>query len=220
MVLDTCKYCGGHKLYLHHKGQHLGLYCSDCGKWLMWVGKKDIRAYEVMGLPVLEVQPVIENKKADTNTEAENKQNKPFLQSIGITGLYEEKSSSQAKIEPHIPIPSTPTNQDSIEFSNQNKNTIVGNEIIGNVPPPDSVNSQGDFTFKPIFNTIGNKRENKSRGCPKCSAKAMLIKTKLGNLYMVDGVLAIESNSMADGDEQVEVLKYCPYCGRSFDDIW
>lgn len=38
----SCK-CGSTDLFIEENGQHKGLYCSDCGKWIQWLGKDDLR---------------------------------------------------------------------------------------------------------------------------------------------------------------------------------
>lgn len=48
-----CKYCGNtdaHNFVLRRKGSQTGLYCVNCGKWLKWVGKVELRAIKSLGV--------------------------------------------------------------------------------------------------------------------------------------------------------------------------
>jgi hypothetical protein len=38
-TMQCCKKCGSLTLYQEQKGQHLGLYCKDCGAWIKWVSQ-------------------------------------------------------------------------------------------------------------------------------------------------------------------------------------
>lgn len=42
----SCKKCGSVNLYTENKGNSVGLYCSDCGSWIKWLGKDELRAFE------------------------------------------------------------------------------------------------------------------------------------------------------------------------------
>lgn len=44
--MNCCKKCGSNSLYTETKGNNTGLYCSDCGAWIKWVGKDELRAFE------------------------------------------------------------------------------------------------------------------------------------------------------------------------------
>lgn len=46
MYPKCCKKCGGASLHIEIKGGNTGLYCNDCGKWLCWLSKDDLRAFE------------------------------------------------------------------------------------------------------------------------------------------------------------------------------
>lgn len=38
-----CKKCGSTKVFTDTKGSQTGIYCSDCGKWIKWATKNEIR---------------------------------------------------------------------------------------------------------------------------------------------------------------------------------
>lgn len=42
----VCEKCGSIDLYIETKGTQSGLYCSDCGKWIKWLGKDELRLAE------------------------------------------------------------------------------------------------------------------------------------------------------------------------------
>ena len=46
MYQNCCKKCGSLELHTEVKGSNTGLYCSDCGSWIKWLGKDELRAYE------------------------------------------------------------------------------------------------------------------------------------------------------------------------------
>lgn len=48
MVIDKCHNCGNEgTLELdYNRGTHVALVCSECNRWIKWVGKKEIPMYE------------------------------------------------------------------------------------------------------------------------------------------------------------------------------
>lgn len=46
MYQNCCKKCGSTSLYTKENGNNVGLYCSDCGAWIKWIGKDELRAFE------------------------------------------------------------------------------------------------------------------------------------------------------------------------------
>ena len=40
-----CKHCGSNSLYIANRGVHTGLYCKDCGKWIKWMSKSEIKEF-------------------------------------------------------------------------------------------------------------------------------------------------------------------------------
>lgn len=51
-----CKKCNSpqENLYIQSKGTQTGLYCRNCGSWLKWLNKKEIRIAQVDGILFLE----------------------------------------------------------------------------------------------------------------------------------------------------------------------
>lgn len=45
MYQNCCKKCGSTNLYTDQNGNNTGLYCSDCGAWIKWLSKKELRAF-------------------------------------------------------------------------------------------------------------------------------------------------------------------------------
>ena len=43
---NCCKKCGSVSLHTEIKGSNIGLYCDDCGAWVKWLGKEELRAFE------------------------------------------------------------------------------------------------------------------------------------------------------------------------------
>ena len=46
MYQNCCKKCGSVLLHTEVKGSNTGLYCDDCGAWVKWLGKDELRAFE------------------------------------------------------------------------------------------------------------------------------------------------------------------------------
>ena len=46
MYQNCCKKCGSISLHTELKGNNTGLYCDDCGAWIKWLGKNELRAFE------------------------------------------------------------------------------------------------------------------------------------------------------------------------------
>lgn len=46
MYQNCCKKCGSISLHTEEKGNNIGLYCDDCGAWIKWLGKDELRAFE------------------------------------------------------------------------------------------------------------------------------------------------------------------------------
>ena len=36
-----CKNCGGEKFFFHSVNMHMGIYCSECGRWYKWVDRDE-----------------------------------------------------------------------------------------------------------------------------------------------------------------------------------
>lgn len=46
MYQNCCRKCGSTSLHAEVKGNNTGLYCDDCGAWIKWLGKDELRAFE------------------------------------------------------------------------------------------------------------------------------------------------------------------------------
>ena len=46
MYQNCCKKCGSIDLHTEVKGSNTGLYCNECGAWVKWLGKDELRAFE------------------------------------------------------------------------------------------------------------------------------------------------------------------------------
>jgi uncharacterized Zn finger protein len=47
MTTLSCNKCGSIDLFVKSKGSQIGLYCTDCGAWIKWVGKEEQRLVEL-----------------------------------------------------------------------------------------------------------------------------------------------------------------------------
>lgn len=46
MYQNCCKKCGSISLHIEIKGNNTGLYCDDCGTWVKWLSKNELRVFE------------------------------------------------------------------------------------------------------------------------------------------------------------------------------
>lgn len=72
MYQNCCKKCGSISLHTEIKGNNTGLYCDDCGAWVKWLGKDELRAFNYN-------QMVSQMREA---TPEENKAISDYLDSI------------------------------------------------------------------------------------------------------------------------------------------
>lgn len=45
MYQNCCKKCGSISLHTEERNNNVGLYCDDCGAWIKWLGKDELRAF-------------------------------------------------------------------------------------------------------------------------------------------------------------------------------
>ena len=43
-----CPKCNSKNLFTKKVGNNTGLYCEDCGAWIKWVGKNELRVFEYL----------------------------------------------------------------------------------------------------------------------------------------------------------------------------
>lgn len=43
-----CPKCNSKDLFVKKVGNNTGLYCRDCGAWIKWVGKNELRVFEYL----------------------------------------------------------------------------------------------------------------------------------------------------------------------------
>lgn len=46
MYQNCCKKCGSTSLHTDVKGNNTGLYCDNCGSWVKWLSKDELRAFD------------------------------------------------------------------------------------------------------------------------------------------------------------------------------
>lgn len=62
----VCKKCGSVIVHVKENGTQIGLYCSECGAWIKWLGKDDKRLAE------LQIQDNKELDKVSESNEVSN----------------------------------------------------------------------------------------------------------------------------------------------------
>jgi len=54
----ACTHDGSLEVFIQVKGTQTGLYCSECGKWIKWLSKDEIKLAE------MQIEEVLKGKKA------------------------------------------------------------------------------------------------------------------------------------------------------------
>ena len=88
MYQNCCKKCGSISLHTEIKGSNTGLYCDDCGAWVKWLGKDELRAFEHSKKNQVLVQ-------MKDSTPEENQAISEYIKSISVpTGInvFDEKT--------------------------------------------------------------------------------------------------------------------------------
>lgn len=79
MYQNCCKKCGSTSLHTEVKGNNTGLYCDDCGAWIKWLGKDELRAFEY----TKQTEKQIEKKTYTTNSYG-FQDNKADIATVGM----------------------------------------------------------------------------------------------------------------------------------------
>lgn len=43
MKIFECPHCNSKEIFTEDSNGKVGLYCADCGKWIKWLGKDEVR---------------------------------------------------------------------------------------------------------------------------------------------------------------------------------
>lgn len=62
MKIYACEKCGSTDVFMQNRGHQKALMCGDCGKWIKWIGNKE--------LPL--VKRYIDSQKKDNSLSNEN----------------------------------------------------------------------------------------------------------------------------------------------------
>lgn len=66
-MIYTCSKCNSNNFHTEQKGSQTGLYCSNCGKWVKWLGQDELRAF----LHSQNLSPKSENSETDLKERLE-----------------------------------------------------------------------------------------------------------------------------------------------------
>lgn len=58
-----CGKCGSTSFYMQQKGMQVGMYCSSCGSWVKWIGKKEQQLFKNRGLKIYPQNVQVELEK-------------------------------------------------------------------------------------------------------------------------------------------------------------
>ena len=62
----VCKKCGSLDVFVQKRGNQIGLFCSDCGKWIKWLPKNEVALAERY-VKNFKQQKESEEQKSETN---------------------------------------------------------------------------------------------------------------------------------------------------------
>lgn len=66
MKIFECSKCNSKDVFVAQNGNNTGLYCADCGKWIKWLNKDELRLAERQ---IKSLDKVIRNKAIDEFAE-------------------------------------------------------------------------------------------------------------------------------------------------------
>ena len=81
---DVCGKCGSGYSHAEKRGPHVGLYCDDCGSWVRWLSKAEIKNYKV-----IEPEKIrLDSKEVDSNKRSNKMSLKDYcIRSGNITDM-------------------------------------------------------------------------------------------------------------------------------------
>lgn len=77
-----CNRCGSEHVFLRSSGNNVGIYCGDCGKWIKWATKDEIRVIEYKQAEIANNRTTSEQKTAEKYKEIEKIVNSPDYYSL------------------------------------------------------------------------------------------------------------------------------------------
>ena len=95
----SCNKCGEKIIFMRRAGANIGLYCGGCGKWIQWLGKKDITQFKSRGYIINDESyqpPLLQSThKTETNlgtssrgTNVKDKDLLTYCEKCGRVDLY------------------------------------------------------------------------------------------------------------------------------------
>lgn len=70
ILMERCTYCGSNHMKINYRlDGRVALACDDCGRWLKWVGAREIPVYERL---------IANNRKEETQDNAQYEQDNKF----------------------------------------------------------------------------------------------------------------------------------------------
>lgn len=170
LVTTGCRVCKGQDVFLRKKGNATGLYCSCCGAWYKWLGKKEVLQYLHRGFKVYPEDYVPANPVPRSVSVASG-----VPVGVGVGGKFDVVDDNDGD----VPL----TSNTNTGYNVQTRNTPV--ESASNPCPTclsgvlDPISTSDDIQasfFQDVF-MIYNKDKSKIYGsfrikyCPTCGKK-------------------------------------------------
>ena len=76
MKIFECEKCKSKEVFISESGNNIGLYCADCGKWIKWLNKDELRLAERQ---INSHENELRNKAIDEFAEKLNKKITEFI---------------------------------------------------------------------------------------------------------------------------------------------
>ena len=233
----VCKKCGDSEIYLQYRGMQVGAYCSNCGSWIKWVGKKDLPIYKSKGLKIFaEGHKVALKRDAPLGVIVEEKQVKP---STFKSNVLEKDLPFES--DEHEDIDTQEWEREYAQRVNREQVNQVGKvstdlayevEIEKRVKARliverDGIEEEIERRVQERLKDYDIQREEKEvkqdevSYCSVCDGAPLVPyddkeKPSQVDVSIFDGVLTI-TNIAGDKLLGVYVLKRCPECGREFE---
>lgn len=202
MAVFMCKKCGSTEYYLQEKGFQIGIYCSSCGSWQKWVGKKNLNEYKMGGHRIHGAHEVIELIK-----------NAPLgVESLGVEDtMSDDVPFGDCSLESN----SNTKSQDNHGITGEKSIKITDAMIEAEVER--RLQERMNKMETEVKSSIESHSDNdNSTYCPLCEGEPMIPD---GNsrveITVFGGVLTV-TDPNGETIYGIYKLKRCPYCGKLF----
>ena len=77
----VCSKCNGTFTFIKKNNTQTGLFCADCGKWVKWLGKEELRLYE-RKLEMVKSEVIMETEEPEIEISLSQFSNEELIEEI------------------------------------------------------------------------------------------------------------------------------------------